>query len=92
MPQKTVTLVKSTLVPDVSAARGVIKALRKSVKTDAALKAALLKNPRAVLADRGLPREYQNEFLAEMGKKVSAAAECGCTGCCATSSFCCETV
>jgi hypothetical protein len=87
-----VKVVKGFLIPSPDAAREVVKKLRSAVKSDTVLRASFEKNPRKVLANRGLTPEYQNEFLSEMGRRVSAAAECGCTGCCATSSFCCETV
>lgn len=91
MPNYTTKIINATLIPDVDAARALVKALRRSMQTDRKLKAAFAKNPRAVLADRGLAREYQNEFLSEMGRRPSAA-DCACTGCCATSSFCCSTM
>lgn len=91
----SVKLVNTTLVPDVDAARALVKALKTAAESNEELREALANDPRSVLADRGLPREYQNEFLTEIGQSPSLGAtapECGCTGCCATSSFCCETV
>jgi hypothetical protein len=93
-PTSTFSVRNGFLVPSPAGARAMVKGLRTAMKSDSRLKAEFKKNPRTVLAARGFTREMQNELLIEMGKpvRVSASEGCGCTGCCATSSFCCETL
>lgn len=85
------------LTPDMEGLREAMAVLRKQLKRDEKLRNTWKRNPRTVLADRGLNRILQNQVLQEEGRVVrwtrddrAMASGCyGCTGCCCTG--CCVT-
>ena len=91
MPPGTIKVVRGVVTPDAGAVRAVVKRLKTDIAGDPALAAKFKGNPRAVLAERGLSRDVQNELLVEMGRRVGGPladclGTCGCSGCCWTGS------
>lgn len=88
MPE--VRIVNATIVPTPEVVREFVKQLKEKLNTDPQLAGAFAINPRQVLADRGLPYEFQQELMKEIeasgaGVQCTAVSGCACTGCCVTS-------
>jgi hypothetical protein len=81
------------LIPDVRALRSLSATLKADVKKDPELAKRFAKDPRAVMGERGLSRDVQNEMLVELGRTrlipggnpaADCVGTCGCSGCCWT--------
>lgn len=79
-----------TIVPDIATIKQAVKEIQTATKKDPALAAALRRNPRRFLGDRGFPLDVQRELLSESGfasraRKVPCVRTCICTvECCYT--------
>jgi hypothetical protein len=78
-----------TIIPDVTTIKQAIRQIQAAARKDPALRAALQRDPRAFLADRGFPGDVQRELLIESGKAALAKKKpcvrtCLCSVCCYT--------
>jgi hypothetical protein len=78
-----------TIIPDLPTIKRAVKQIQTAAKKDPAVAAALARDPRKFLADRGFAADIQRELLLESGKatlskKVKCVRTCLCSVCCYT--------
>ncbi len=81
-------VVRGHLVPSSQAVTKILGSLKREVSANRKLRAAWKKDPRQVLASRGLPADAQREILVESGRRLGGLLH-DCTVTCITTSCCC---
>jgi hypothetical protein len=89
MPNPVAKVVRGHLVPSTQAVTKILGSLKKDVAADPKLKAAWKKDPRQVLASRGLNNDLQREILSESGIRLPTTLADWCVITCITTSCCC---
>lgn len=78
-----------TIIPDLATIKRAVRQIQSAAKRDPKLAAALARDPRKFLADRGFAADIQRELLIESGRatlstRVKCIRTCLCSVCCYT--------
>lgn len=91
VPPDSAAVLNGYLVPGASFLEAMINRLRIDLRNDEELSDRWKQDPRAVLAERGIVRDLQDEILREQGLPVEQRAPQE-EWCLSTGSCCCETL